>query len=263
MPNTLDTIVAAKKKRLAEQKKRLSLETLSQQNKTQTAAPRFQETLGKSGHVRLIAEIKKASPSAGLICQNFDPAAIARAYTNAGAGAISCLTEEDYFLGSLEDLKKARATSPLPLLRKDFIIDEYQIHESKAAGADAILLIAAILDQNRLKEFIRLSAELHLDALVEIHNDEESDRAMAAGASMIGINTRDLKDFTIHFDILPHLIEKIPPDKLIVCESGIKSSEDIKQLQGLRINAVLIGQALMSTPDIETQTRLMVQRLSS
>ena len=166
---------------------------------------------------------------------------------NASVDAISCLTEEDHFLGSVDYLKQIRRLSDLPILRKDFMIDEYQFYEAKAVGADAVLLIAAILDDAKLKSFYQLAAELGLDALVETHDEKEMERALAVDAKIIGVNNRDLRDFTIHLETSKRLSKLVPEDKIFVAESGIRTDEDIRYLKECRVDAFLIGRAFMES----------------
>ncbi len=202
--------------------------------------------------IRLIAEVKKASPSKGVIRHDFDPVAIARTYAGNGASAISVLTESLYFQGSLEYLKniKKAVGNRLPLLRKDFIHDAYQVYEARAFGADSLLLIVAILDADRLDCLLALSHELGMDCLVEVHNESELDTAIEAGAGIIGINNRDLKDFTVDLATTRRLRPLIPPDRIVVSESGIKTRGDLDMLEEMGVHGVLIGEALMSAPDI-------------
>lgn len=208
-----------------------------------------------SQQIHLIAEIKKASPSAGVICENFDPVRIAREYEAAGASALSVLTDEKFFGGRLEFLQHIRDAVKLPLLRKDFIIDELQIHESVAAGADAILLIVAILDDAQLKRFLSLAKELRVAALVEVHDEAELDRALAVGAEIIGINNRDLKTFTVDLAATGRLAKKIPPGKLIVSESGIHSAADVARARAAGANAILVGESLMRSGNIAAKVK--------
>jgi indole-3-glycerol phosphate synthase len=208
--------------------------------------------------VRLIAEVKKASPSRGIICPDFNPVRIARIYADNGATAISVLTEPKYFLGSLEylrDIKKALADKPLPLLRKDFIIDPYQVYEARAYGADCVLLIAAILSPKKLGELLQLSRQLGMMNLVEIHNEAELDTAIKYGASIIGINNRDLTSFEVDLKTTSKLRPLIPPGCITVSESGIKNRLDMQKLKEWGINAALIGEALMSVPDIAAKMK--------
>jgi indole-3-glycerol phosphate synthase len=197
------------------------------------------------GKIAVIAEVKKASPSAGVIAESFDPVAIAKNYERAGADAISVLTDEKFFQGGLSHLVGIRGAVSLPVLRKDFIIDEIQVAEAVAAGADAILLIAAALEQKQLSNLIGTTAKYQLDALVEVHTLGELDRALDAGAEIIGINNRDLVTFDVDLGVTEELCRHVPDEITLVSESGIKSAEDVARVQACGVDAVLIGEALM------------------
>lgn len=204
---------------------------------------------GGAGAVRIIAEVKKASPSKGIIREDFDPLAIARAYEDNGAAAISVLTDEKYFKGSLEYLTAIKSTVGLPVLRKDFIIDEYQIFESRAAGADAILLIVAALGKNRLKDLLLIADSVGLAVLVEVHDDREIKDAVEADSKIIGINNRDLKTFKTDIHTTERLAPSVPGDRILVTESGINTAQDILRLKKAGARAFLIGEALMREAD--------------
>lgn len=223
--------------------------------------PQFLKKISSSG-LHLVAEVKKASPSAGIIRKDFEPVAIARAYEDGGAGCVSVLTEDKFFLGDLAYLDEIGQHVKLPLLRKDFIVDEYQVYESKVHGADALLLITSILSAKELKDRLGEAREVRLDALVEVHSEDELKKALDCGAEMIGINTRDLKDFTIDFGILERLLKIMPKGKAVVAESGIKSVSDLSVIKPLGINAVLVGEALMRSKDITVATREFVKNLN-
>lgn len=197
------------------------------------------------GKIALIAEVKKASPSAGVIAQSFNPVEIAKNYERTGADAISVLTDEQFFQGKLDHLGDVRRAVSLPLLRKDFVLDEVQITESVAAGADAILLIVAALDQKRLVGLREAATRYQLDALVEVHTLEELDRALKAGAEIVGINNRNLATFDVDFSVTEKLCKDVPDDIVLVSESGIKSVEDVARLEGCGVDAILVGEALM------------------
>ncbi|MFP4015903.1 MAG: indole-3-glycerol phosphate synthase TrpC [Halanaerobiales bacterium] len=204
----------------------------------------------------LIAEIKKASPSKGIIAENFNPERQLDKYINAGAGAVSILTDKKFFQGSKEIMMDLRKRTTLPLLRKDFIIDPIQVYESFFIGADIILLIAAILDGKELKELIDLTASLGMEALVEVHDSNDLDKAVPAGAEIIGVNNRDLKTFTIDLKNTAKIMDElrrqgIRDNYYIIAESGIKDTDDIRYLDELGINGVLIGETLMKSPDSE------------
>jgi indole-3-glycerol phosphate synthase len=195
----------------------------------------------------IIAEIKKASPSKGVLSEKFDPAAIARLYAAGGAAALSVLTDREFFQGSLADLEAARDSISVPVLRKDFTIDEFHVVEAAAHGADVILLIAAVLEEADLRKFRELAASYQLAALVEVHDEEELDRALASGAEIIGVNNRNLHTFEVTLETSLRLAEKIPSGIVKVSESGIHSSSDIKRLRGF--NGFLVGEHLMKSPD--------------
>lgn len=205
----------------------------------------FQVALEKPDDLALIAEVKKASPSAGMIVETFDPLEIARNYARAGAEAISVLTDEQFFQGKLEYIAQIRSAVNVPILRKDFILDEVQILEAAAAGADAILLIVAALNDEQLVHLLDVAATYQLDALVEVHTLAELDRALETGAKIIGINNRDLATFEVDLSVTEELSEEVPSGIVLVSESGIKTADDIARIKACGVNAVLIGEALM------------------
>ena len=239
----LDDIVATKKTEVEALKKRTSVDELKAAIAFLPMARDFRGAIKKP--VSLIAEVKKASPSEGVIRQEFEHLSTAKEYEQAGASAISVLTDEKYFQGSLKYLNDITSYVSIPVLRKDFIIDEMQIYESRANGADAVLLIAAILDDNKLASFIKLCDSFCMRPLVEVHDAGELKRALAAGASVIGINNRDLKTFKVDMDNTFRLLEGMPKDVTVVSESGIRTKEDIKKLRNAGVNAALIGTELM------------------
>jgi indole-3-glycerol phosphate synthase len=208
----------------------------------------------EEGKLALIAEIKKASPSAGVIVESFDPVAIAKNYARAGVDAISVLTDERFFQGHLDFLGAVRAVVPQPLLRKDFVLDPIQIMEAAAAGADAILLIVAALDQEELTSLLETAALYQLDALVEVHTLAELDRALETEARIIGINNRNLATFEVDLGVTEKLSEQVPNDIVLVSESGIRTAEDLARIRACGVNAVLIGEALMRGQDGLLQT---------
>jgi indole-3-glycerol phosphate synthase len=208
----------------------------------------FEQALATPG-LSVIAEVKKASPSKGVIVEDFRPLDIAREYETTGASVISVLTEPNFFQGSPEYLREIAQTVSIPVLRKDFIIDSYQIHEAKVLGASAILLICALLDDSELVSFLTLAHALGLSALVEAHDTHEVERAVASGARIIGVNNRDLTTFEIDLTTSQRLRALVPPEVLFVSESGIKTAEDAAALAGFGVDAVLIGEGLMRTPD--------------
>ena len=211
---------------------------------------RFAAALRVPGEVRVIAEIKKASPSAGVIRADFDPVAIARTYADHGAACISVLTDEPYFQGRLEYLSQVRAAVGVPLLRKDFVLDRYQLLEARLAGADAALLIAEILPDNRLAVLFREATELGLDVLVELHDAEQLPRVLDCGATLVGINNRDLRTFETRLDHTLEVMANIPSGVAVVSESGIRTPADMKRLADAGVAAVLVGESLMRSPDI-------------
>ncbi len=216
----------------------------------------FEQAL-KGKEIRLICEVKKASPSKGIIAEDFPYVTIAKEYEEAGAACISVLTEPEYFLGKNEYLMEISKNVSLPLLRKDFTVDEYQIYEAKTIGASAVLLICSLLDMNTLEKYIQVAHELGLSALVEAHDEEEVKMAVAAGARIIGVNNRNLNDFTVDINNSLRLRKGVPEDILFVAESGIQSKEDIQHLREGKVDAVLIGEAFMRSVD----KRKMLQKL--
>lgn len=242
----LDKIVEDKKVRLVEHKSRISpaeMRKLAEQCEAHPAS--FYKGLAKPG-ISIIGEFKKASPSLGNITSQIDLTNRIDEY-NASVDCISCLTEEDHFLGNVDYLKEIREISPLPILRKDFMIDEYQFYEAKAIGANAILLITGILDDVQLRDFYQLTTELGLDALFEAHTEEQMDRALNCGAKIVGVNNRDLRDFSIKLDTTKRLSKMVPDDRIFVAESGIVSDEDVKYLNECCVDAFLIGRAFMES----------------
>jgi indole-3-glycerol phosphate synthase len=215
------------------------------------ADPRdFLAALQGAPPMRLIAEVKKASPSKGIIRADFDPLKIAQAYAHAGAHCLSILTDEQYFQGSLAYLKAIRAEVDLPLLRKDFIIDELQVYEARAAGADAVLLIAECLTPERMLELYRLIRQLGMHALIELYDPANLDAVLATGTALIGVNNRDLHTFVVDLNHTLRLQQQIPPDRLLVAESGIGTRADVELLERAGVAAMLVGESLMRQPDI-------------
>jgi indole-3-glycerol phosphate synthase len=249
----LRNLLTCKRTRLKKAQKDLPLAQLRALLPRRLPEPRFGRALRRSG-IGLIAEIKKASPSAGLIRKDFDPVAIARAYAAGGARAISVLTEEDFFKGSLAVFDRVRKAVSLPLLRKDFIFDEYQLVESKVHGADAVLLIVALLTREQLRALLRAADALKLDVITEVHSRAELKRALACGAKIIGINNRDLRDFSVDLGLLSRLSPLVPKARLVVCESGVRTLGDLLFAARHRVHAVLIGEALMRSRSLEAAT---------
>ncbi|WP_136807558.1 indole-3-glycerol phosphate synthase TrpC [Desulfosediminicola flagellatus] len=241
----LDKIVDRKREEVAELKKN-GIEIPAEFRDKEIDAPRgFTQALVKFDGVSIIAEVKKASPSKGIICHDFDPVAIAGNYEKLGAQAISVLTDVDFFQGSLKYLMQVREAVKLPVIRKDFIIDPVQIEEARQHGADAILLIAAILDESQMRDYRQQAAEYGIDSLVEVHDDKELESALKAGSSLIGVNNRNLKDFTMDLGLTLRLKKMIPDTIPVVSESGLKTREDILMLSEAGIAAALIGESLM------------------
>ena len=250
--NILDEIVAKTKSKLEEKKQVLSLEELSSkidfENLKET---NFKKSLQNKAEA-IIAEIKKASPSAGIISDNFDPVLKSKEYESFGASALSILTEEDYFLGNIEYLKDVKAITSLPILRKDFIVDEYQIYESKLIGADCILLIASILNDEELKNFSEIAERLKLDYIIEVHDEEELHRVQHFSNAIIGVNNRNLKTFDVDINNSVELKKIFEGENIFIAESGIKSKKDIEYLKQHNINVFLIGESLMKGDFFET-----------
>ena len=253
MATILDDILAHKRQEVAAQKQRVDMDTLVANISASNDVPRgFMKALQARvaiGGTAVIAEVKKASPSMGVIRASFDPVAIAESYAAAGATCLSVLTDEKYFQGSGHYLRLVRAAVGLPLLRKDFIVDEYQIVEARALGADAILLIVAALSDAELAAFTRLAHDLGLDVLVEVHDEAECARALQLPLRVIGVNNRNLHDFSVSLDTSRRIKTMLPADYLLVGESGIHTRADIEALQADGIHAFLVGGALMQADD--------------
>ena len=254
----LDKIVADKKEELKQRKKAVPVSELESRIAQRAGTLDFANALKEEG-VSIIAEVKRASPSRGVLRHDFSPVALARTYADNGAAAISVLTESKYFQGNLDHLSEIREEVKIPLLRKDFIFDPYQVYESRAYGADALLLIVAILEQEQLDELSTLSHELGLSCLVEVHNESEVDRALRSGARIIGINNRDLKTFQVDIGTTQRLRALIPEDRIVVSESGISSRRDIDNLKRWGVNAALVGEALITAGDIAAKMRELVK----
>ena len=250
--NILDEIVAKTKSKLEEKKQGLSLEQLiSKIDFKNLKETNFKKSLQNKAEA-IIAEIKKASPSAGIISDNFDPVLKSKEYESFGASALSILTEEDYFLGNIEYIKDVKAITSLPILRKDFIVDEYQIYESKLIGADCILLIASILNDEELKNFSEIAERLKLDYIIEVHDEEELQRVKHFSNAIIGVNNRNLKTFDVDINNSVELKKIFDGQNTFIAESGIKSKKDIEYLKQHNINVFLIGESLMKGDFFET-----------
>ncbi len=250
MADILTRIVETKWGEIAAAKAAVPEAALHRQIALQTPPRGFAAALRVPGELRVIAEVKKASPSAGVIREDFDPAAIGRTYERHGAAAISVLTDESYFQGTLEYLTAVRAAVGVPCLRKEFILDRYQLLEARAAGADAVLLIAEILPGDRLKELHADAIALGLDVLVELHDADQLPRVLDSGATVVGINNRDLRSFVTRLDHTLELLPRIPAGVTVVSESGIKTRADMARLRDAGVHAVLVGESLMRSPDI-------------
>lgn len=259
----LSEIIAAKRERVqaaerAKSKELLYEEALATRRKAKAHA--LVSALNRAEHINVIAEFKRRSPSKGVIRSGADPALLAHAYEDGGAVAISVLTEEDYFDGSLADLRRARSASSLPILRKDFIFDEYQIYESAAAGADALLLIVATLPDDTLARLRHITEnELEMDSLVEVHTRGELDRALAAGAKLIGVNNRDLRTFQVSLETSVEVARETPADVVLISESGLNTRDDLVRLQGHGYKGFLIGESLMRADEPDRALRLLIQ----
>ena len=256
MLNILDEIVTAKRAELAESKAQVSLVDLEAAAADQPRPLNLSGAL-LGGGVRLIAEVKKASPSRGLLAPDFDHLKLAETYAANGAAAISCLTDPRFQgeLGHLRQIKETGASQRVPVMRKDFIFDHYQIAETRAAGADAMLLIVAILEPTQLKELLTAAQGYWMQCLVEVHDEAELETAVDAGADVVGINNRDLRTFTTDLGVTERLAPLVPRGKQIVSESGIFTRDHLRQMNRQRVNAVLVGEALVTAPDVGEKVR--------
>lgn len=250
MPTFLDTILAHKRLELERDSSRLPLKELQARLIDLPPTRSLADALRRRKNIHLIAEIKKASPSKGVLREDFDPVAIAYAYDTAGADALSVLTDERFFQGSLDHLRAVRAHVDRPILRKDFTLDVYHLYQARVAGADAVLLIVALLSDDALHQLSETARTLGLDVLVEVHNESEIERALRINPSLIGVNNRDLRTFNTTLETTFRLRSQIPEGVLCVSESGIESREDVKRLESARVDAILVGEALMRSPDI-------------
>ena len=254
MSPRLEDLVGATRDSLERRKRERPLADLEREAGVQREAQPFAEALSRPG-TSLIAEHKRRSPSAGAIREGAQCADLVQAYERGGAAAVSVLTEEAHFGGSLADLNEARSATWLPILRKDFTVDAYQVYEARAAGADAVLLVVGSLETEQLASLANLAWDLDLDALVEIHDEEELERALEIDADIIGINNRDLEDFSVDIERTFDLIADVPAGKVVVSESGITDRHQIEELEQVGVDAVLIGEFLMRAPDPEAAVR--------
>lgn len=261
----LDKILKRKQQEIEERKSRIPLAELSKRVHDSPPPKDFSESIRrrrKTDSVRVIAEIKRASPSKGVLWSAgpWDPVSIARRYEENGAAAISILTDRHFFKGSLDDLRNVREVTALPLLRKDFIIDPYQIYEARAAGADAVLLIVAALETEQIRTLLALAGSLKIDCLIEVHEAEELERISEIEYRVVGINNRNLKDFTVDIGQTERLLPMVPPGRIIVSESGISQRRSIESLALLGVDAVLMGEALIRSNDIEAMLQELTRR---
>ncbi len=249
MTTILDRIVASKRLEIEAAKQRVPEAELQRRLADALPIRDFRAALDRPGSVQVIAEVKRASPSAGLIRADFDPVAIARTYADHGAACISVLTDEPFFKGHLSYLERVRAAVAPPVLRKDFILDRYQLLEARAAGADAVLLIAEILDDTALSLLFREASDLGMQCLVELYDAENLGRVLDIGARLVGVNNRDLRTFVTRLDHTLELAKRVPSDCCLVSESGIRTREDVLRLQEAGVRAVLVGETLMRAAD--------------
>lgn len=258
LPDVLKKILARKVEEIAEDKQKVSLDEQKARAAKQPACRGFVASMRSSldaGQSAVIAEVKKASPSKGVIRENFVPAEIAASYQAGGASCLSVLTDVDFFQGDDSYLLEARAACDLPVIRKDFIIDEYQVYQARAMGADCILLIVAALSDDKLAELYHLAVSLGMDVLIEVHDLEELQRSLPLGATLVGINNRDLRYFTTSLNTTIDLLKHIPDDRIVVTESGIHSAEDIALMRKNKVNSFLVGEAFMRAEEPGTQLR--------
>lgn len=252
MPDILNKILAVKVQEVAEAQASKPLAAMRAEAEQASPARDFVAAIRAriaSGQAAVIAEIKKASPSKGVLRADFHPAEIAQSYAQHGAACLSVLTDEQFFQGSAAHLQQARAACALPVLRKDFMVDEYQIYQARAMGADAVLLIAAALDAAQMQVFEALAHSLGMAALVEVHNGEELDAALQLTTPLIGVNNRNLRTFEVSLQTTLDLLPRIPAERIVVTESGILKAQDVKRMRGYQVNAFLVGEAFMRAED--------------
>ena len=254
----LDRIVTQTRQDLEQRKRECSLEEMRGRAMSQPAPRNFLNAFTPRSHVHLIAEVKRASPSKGLLAPDLDPVQIARTYEASGASVISVLTEPHFFLGSPEYLTAIKHAVSIPVLRKDFIIDDYQVYEARALGADALLLICAILEDTQLHHLLHLAHEQGMECLVEVHTKEEAQRAVDAGAMVIGVNSRDLVTFKMNPYLLREIRQMLPKDRVIVAESGIHTEADARRLARYDVQGMLVGESLVVSTDVPEQIRMLL-----
>ena len=245
----LDEIVLTKQEEVEQAKARIPFEELKAQLAHHLAERSFRRAINRPGHLALIAELKRKSPSKGMLRERFDPVHLAQTLAEAGAHALSVLTDEHYFGGHLDFLRDAKQFTEVPVLRKDFVVDPYQVYEAAFYGADAVLLIVRILPEDRLVDCMQAADRIGLEPLVEVHSKDELKLALSVGAAVIGINHRDLKTFQMNPALTEELRPHIPASKVIVAESGIQTAQDVQRMRQLGVHALLIGEALMTAPD--------------
>ena len=256
----LDRILASKYLEVAQRRRAVPIEQLRERSLAQTPPRDFPGALQRAGRPALIAECKKASPSKGLLRSAYDPKQLAHTYAENGAAALSVLTDEKFFQGSLSDLSTARAAAGLPALRKDFVVDGYQVHEARAAGADAVLLIVAALRVDQLQELHAQINELGMTALVEVHDEAEMETALQIAPQLIGVNNRNLHDFTVDLQTTARLRKCLPAGVALVAESGIHRADDVTRLRDIGAAAILVGEALVTASDVGAKVRELVTR---
>ena len=252
LPDILQRILARKTEEIAERSTLLPLKELSKRMQDATPARGFNQAIQRrlaTGQPAVIAEIKRASPSKGLLRADFRPADIAKSYARHGATCLSVLTDKDFFQGSEAYLQQARAVCSLPVLRKDFTIDPYQVYEARVIGADAILLIVAALSDARMRELAALARDIGMDVLVEVHDAQELERALVLDTPLIGVNNRDLRSFNTALETTLNLLKKIPSDRVVVTESGIHTPQDVARMRAQGVNSFLVGEAFMKADD--------------
>lgn len=260
MPTILDNIVSTKRAEIERNKAEKPESQLRAQLANAQVVRNFFAPLAAPGPLKLIAEVKKASPSAGLIRDDFDPVSIAKTYEAHGATCVSVLTDEPYFQGRLEHLERARAAVQLPVLRKDFILDSYQLVEARLAGADAVLLIAECLDDCSLRKLFHAACELGMTPLVELYEPENLSRVFDAGATLIGVNNRNLRTFEVDLEHTIRLRERLPDECVLVSESGIKTHADVQRLEAAGVDAILVGESLMREANIGAAVDRLLRR---